>query len=629
MMRLLLVLLALLRPASALWPLPQHLEQQHTAVRLAANLSIHLPGDHPAPPDIHQAIAATLALIRNDRHQPMAVDRGDALYHALAQPTHAHQLSLLTIHLAPPPALPTACPQQQPAAAADLLCAHPFTNASYPPPAHAAPSILAEMQQPLQTRSEAYELTIHRPGQHAQEEYAAVLSASSALGVLRGLQTFAQLVYTLTPPHPHDPSAPRKQQPLGGGAPGQPAGGAPIRFLYGPLLIKDRPAFPYRGLLLDTSRNFYSLASIRKTIETMSWAKLNLLHWHIVDAQSWPLHLPAHPQLSRHGAYAAHQTYSLEDLKELARFANARGVEILLEVDTPGHTAVVGEAYPDLVACKDKTPWSNYAAEPPAGQLRIADERALALVNEIFATLTTQVPGTLFSSGGDEVNKRCYEEDGPTQTRLRQQNQTLSQALASFVQATHATIRRAGKVPVVWEELVLDEAIPLPVDHTLVAVWRNSSMVEKVVQKGYSIIHGASDYSYLDCGLGGWLGNSVNGTSWCDPYKTWQKIYSFDPYKNVAPAQHHQVLGGQALLWSEQTDEQNMDAIIWPRALATAEVYWTGNTGRARSVTEALPRMHDMRYRIVQRGVRAAPLQPHWCAVRPGLCDLPAGTQEN
>ncbi|WAR54570.1 hypothetical protein PtB15_4B187 [Puccinia triticina] len=571
-MRLLLVLLALLRPASALWPLPQHLEQQHTAVRLAANLSIHLPGDHPAPPDIHQAIAATLALIRNDRHQPMAVDRGDALYH-----------------------------QQPAAAAADLLCAHPFTNASYPPPAHAAPSILAEMQQPLQTRSEAYELTIHRPGQHAQEEYAAVLSASSALGVLRGLQTFAQL----------------------------PAGGAPIRFLYGPLLIKDRPAFPYRGLLLDTSRNFYSLASIRKTIETMSWAKLNLLHWHIVDAQSWPLHLPAHPQLSRHGAYAAHQTYSLEDLKELARFANARGVEILLEVDTPGHTAVVGEAYPDLVACKDKTPWSNYAAEPPAGQLRIADERALALVNEIFATLTTQVPGTLFSSGGDEVNKRCYEEDGPTQTRLRQQNQTLSQALASFVQATHATIRRAGKVPVVWEELVLDEAIPLPVDHTLVAVWRNSSMVEKVVQKGYSIIHGASDYSYLDCGLGGWLGNSVNGTSWCDPYKTWQKIYSFDPYKNVAPAQHHQVLGGQALLWSEQTDEQNMDAIIWPRALATAEVYWTGNTGRARSVTEALPRMHDMRYRIVQRGVRAAPLQPHWCAVRPGLCDLPAGTQEN
>jgi hexosaminidase len=97
-----------------------------------------------------------------------------------------------------------------------------------------------------------------------------------------------------------------------------------------------------------------------------------------------------------------------------------------------------------------------------------------------------------------QQNKKCYEEDEPTQTSLRAKNQSLSQAITSFVLATHDTIRRSGKVPVVWEEMVLDEAVPLPTDNTLVTVWRNSSMVSRVVQKGYSIIHGASDYSYLD-----------------------------------------------------------------------------------------------------------------------------------
>ncbi|MBW0572005.1 hypothetical protein O181_111720, partial [Austropuccinia psidii MF-1] len=129
-------------------------------------------------------------------------------------------------------------------------------------------------------------------------------------------------------------------------------------------------------------------------------------------------------------------------------------------------------------------------------------------------------------------------------------------------------------------------------------------------------------------GVGEWLGNTPNGTSWCDPFKTWQKIYSFDPFNNITVAQRKLILGGQALLWSEQSDEQNLDSVVWPRALSTAEVYWTGNN-RPRSVVEALPRMHDMRYRLVQRGVRATPLQPHWCAVNPGKCNQEPDDNDN
>lgn len=100
--------------------------------------------------------------------------------------------------------------------------------------------------------------------------------------------------------------------------------------------------------------------------------------------------------------------------------------------------------------------------------------------------------------------------------------------------------------------------------------------------------------------------------------------HRFDPYNNVAPEQRKLVLGGQACLWAEQTDETNFDSVMWPRAAAVAELFWTGAgaEGFPRNAQTALPRMHDIRYRLVDRGVRAVPLQPEWCALRPGVCIL-------
>lgn len=96
---------------------------------------------------------------------------------------------------------------------------------------------------------------------------------------------------------------------------------------------------------------------------------------------------------------------------------------------------------------------------------------------------------------------------------------------------------------------------------------------------------------------------------------------------NISASQAHLVLGGQSLLWAEQSGPDNLDTIVWPRAAASAEVFWTGGKlpdGTAVSTKEALPRLHDIRYRMVQRGVKAVNLQPHWCALRPDKCDLTA-----
>ena len=136
------------------------------------------------------------------------------------------------------------------------------------------------------------------------------------------------------------------------------------------------------------------------------------------------------------------------------------------------------------------------------------------------------------------------------------------------------------------------------------------------------------------------MGDNPTGNRWCDPFKTWQNVrippslpfpphtnasttqaYTFDPTANLSTAEAALVLGGQQLLWTEQSGPENLDPIVWPRAAASAEVFWSGGGGDVRT---ALPRLHEVGYRFRRRGVRAISLQPEWCALRPFACDLTA-----
>jgi len=152
-------------------------------------------------------------------------------------------------------------------------------------------------------------------------------------------------------------------------------------------------------------------------------------------------------------------------------------------------------------------------------------------------------------------------------------------------------------------------------------VWISSANAAAVAAKGFRIVHSPSDYFYLDCGAGEWLGADPTGNTWCDPFKTWQKAYSFDPLANITNEQTHLVMGGQQLLWTEQSSPSNIDPIIWPRAAASAELFWSGPGGNS---SDALPRLHDTAFRMQNRGINVIPLQPLWCALRPHVCDLTA-----
>ncbi|KAL0064301.1 Glucosamine-6-phosphate isomerase (Glucosamine-6-phosphate deaminase) (GNPDA) (GlcN6P deaminase) [Marasmius tenuissimus] len=439
----------------------------------------------------------------------------------------------------------------------------------------------------IENRIEEYTLDIPADGS------AATLKAKSTLGLYRGLTTFQQLWYFWD---------------------------GTTYTVQAPVHISDSPKYPYRGLMLDTARNYFPVQDIKRTLDAMSLVKMNAFHWHVVDSQSFPLQVPGFMELAEKGAYSSSAVYTQQDVKDIVSYAAARGIDVIAEIDTPGHTTVIGNAYPQHIACNGKRPWANYANEPPAGQLRLASPATVNFTASLIDAASSLFPSKFFSTGGDEVNQRCYNEDPETQQSLKTSGKTLEQALDGFVRATHDALHKRGKTAAVWQEMALEHQIGLRND-TVVFVWISSDDAKAVAKKGFRFVHAASDYFYLDCGAGEWIGDNGGANSWCDPFKTWQKSYSFDPTANLTQAEAKLVLGGQHLLWTEQSGPQNLDSIVWPRAASSAELFWSGPGG---NVSEALPRLHDVGFRLNQRGVGAIHLQPLYCALRPGVCDLTA-----
>ncbi len=165
------------------------------------------------------------------------------------------------------------------------------------------------------------------------DSYAGNLTAATVWGALRGLETFTQLV--------------SYQNNFPGQEPGY--------YLYWtPLYIEDSPRFPWRGLLVDSSRHYLSVPLLERTIDTMAAMKLNTLHWHIVDAESFPFVSEKYTELQEKSTYHPLASYDKETIAHLVNFARDRGIRIVPEFDTPGHTASIGQAYPELIAdCYD------------------------------------------------------------------------------------------------------------------------------------------------------------------------------------------------------------------------------------------------------------------------------------
>lgn len=308
---------------------------------------------------------------------------------------------------------------------------------------------------------ESYNVTVTEDG-------GAIISAVSSTGILHGLQTFSQLFY-------------------------QHSSGTGIYINTVPVAIIDAPKFSHRGLNMDISRNWYPVSSITRTIDALSWNKFNRLHLHMTDAQSWPMDIPALPELSLKGAYQIGLSYSPADIAYIQSYAQARGIEVIIEFDMPGHTSAIGLAYPELITALDAQPWDTYCLEPPCGELKLNSSAVDTFLETLFDDVLPRVSpySAYFHTGGDEVNLQAYMLDETVQSNLSSVIQPL---LQRFLDRNHDQIRSKGLTPIVWEEMLTTWNLTLG-DDVLIQTWGvTPTSVQDVVASGHKVLFG--DYSF-------------------------------------------------------------------------------------------------------------------------------------
>lgn len=392
---------------------------------------------------------------------------------------------------------------------------------------------------------------------------------------------------------------------------------------------KDKPVYPYRGVLIDTARNYFSVDSIKRTIEAMASSKLNTFHWHITDSQSFPFVSKSNPTFSKLGAYSPSKVYTEKDIKEIIEFAHVRGIRVLPEFDAPAH---VGEGWQDtgVVACFNAQPWSQYCVEPPCGQLDPTKPELYDYLEGIYGDMIEIFKPDIFHMGGDEVSLSCWNSTGTIVSWMKEKHNWTSTE-SDFMklwnvfqtQAVERLEKKMGKkVPlIIWTSTLTHEEYVeqyLPKDNYIIQIWTTGydPIVSQLLNKDYRLILSNYDALYFDCGFEGWV---TNGNNWCSPYIGWQKVYENSPKKIAGAGKEKQILGSEAALWSEQVDDTTIDSRLWPRASAMAEILWAEPLEGWR---QAENRMLIQRERLVQLGIMASGMQPQWCAHHQGECPM-------
>lgn len=359
-------------------------------------------------------------------------------------------------------------------------------NSTYEPDAHATRHYLSAVQihQTQCPDSDSFEPASFFSGDESYEliisNETAIIKSNDTIGSLRALQTFQQSFFA------HSTFS-----------------GSYIPYM--PLYVFDRPRWRHRGLSIDIARNPFRPQDLTRTLDAMALTKMNRLHIHATDSQSWPLEIPSLAELAHKGAYHPNLIWTVDDLREIQARGASKGISVFVEIDMPGHTASVAHAYPDLIAAFNELDWSTFAAEPLSGQLKLNSSAVQEFVSTLLLDLLPRTcPYTsLYHIGGDEVNLPAYLLD---ETVRSDDPSVLQPLLQRFMdQVLNITIQQ-GLQPIVWEEMLLDWNLTLPsatekgaATDTLVQVWRDSQRIEEVLKKGHRVIFGDYKHWYLDC----------------------------------------------------------------------------------------------------------------------------------
>lgn len=382
------------------------------------------------------------------------------------------------------------------------------------------------------------------------DSHQAVLSARTVVGVLRGLETFLQLL-----------DADRDGYFL-------PA-----------VRIEDRPRFAWRGLLIDVSRHWQPVAVVKRSLDAMVVVKLNVLHWHLSDDQGFRAESRSFPLLQKLGSDGFY--YSQKDIREVVSYARDRGIRVVPEFDMPGHVHSWLIGYPQLASAPGPYTFKHYLGGDSV-PFDPTKELTYRFIDKFIGEMTGLFPDTYWHVGGDEVYGGPWDANPAIQAFKKRRGLKDNAALqVYFNQRLMRIVRKHGRQMVGWDE-ILNPGLP---KNAVVQSWQGTEPLAAAAKLGYNGILSAP--YYLD-----------------KMFKT-ATYYAGDPIPagsdlNATQAAH--ILGGEACAWGELTSEENVESRIWPYAGAIAERFWS-----PREVTDAQDmyrRLDIVSYRLEEVGSR-------------------------
>jgi hexosaminidase len=363
---------------------------------------------------------------------------------------------------------------------------------------------------------ESYSLEISAAG--------AKLEATTTLGIMRGLQTFLQLVQTTSD-----------------------------GFVAPAITIQDKPRFPWRGLMIDVGRHFIPLDALKRNLDGMAAVKLNVFHWHLSDNQGFRVESKKFPKLTEMGSDGLY--YTQDEVRDLIAYAHDRGIRIVPEFDMPGHSTAWFVGYPELASgpgpYQIERKWGVFdpAMDP-------TQERTYKFLDAFIGEMAKLFPDQYFHIGGDEVNGKQWDTNPQIQAFMRAHGLKTNQDLqAYFNTRVQKIVSKHGKTMVGWDEILRPD---LPKD-IVVQSWRGQDSLAAAARQGY---RGILSYGY-----------------YLDLMWPASRHYAVDPMSdgaaNLTAEEKQRILGGEACMWSEYVSPENIDSRIWPRTAAIAERLWS------------------------------------------------------
>ena len=390
--------------------------------------------------------------------------------------------------------------------------------------------------------------------------------------------------------------------------------------------IDDAPRYPWRGMHLDDSRHFFGKETVKALIDQMARFKLNRFHWHLTDDQGWRIDVPGHPELVKYGSWRPYSPkrpdhggavgrekqvkdgkkygpfyYTEADLKEVVAYAKERHVEVLPEIEFPGHFRAALAAYP-AYACfperiKSRCGRATWGIESEV--MCAGNDEAIKFVEDVLDYVCKVFPFECVHIGGDECPHGRWKKCAKCQARIKAEGLKDEHELQGWLTRRMVEfLAKRGKRTIGWSEF-LGGKVP---KSAIGMAWVKPA--SKAANGGWDVIVSPSKYCYLNHGP-----NLPN-----DPYpygggnRTIEKCYSFNPSEGVSGAAAKHVIGGQGCQWTEYSwNRKDLEWKYWPRMMALSEVFWLGE--KKPGFEDFMRRAEVQREALVKDGVNAAPLK--------------------